>query len=704
MSDAVIHPAAPPAAAAPGSATRPTYRPDIDGLRAIAVIAVFLNHIDKALLPSGHLGVDIFFVISGFVITSSLINHRPEGFGSFLAGFYARRFRRLLPALLAFVAVASVLICLVNPKPDASIRAGIAAVFGVSNLYFLSQQTNYFGSDADLNIFTHTWSLGVEEQFYLLFPLLVWLMGLPGRPGRGPAVRLALVLIPLLLASWLFYRSASGSDQDAAFYLMPARFWELASGSLCFLAATFIVPGRWRRFRYPLLVLLLMLVCLALKMEVGFLSSYRLTTVVVALTVLLLLSLHPGALAWRLLSARPLVALGLMSYSLYLWHWGFLCLARWSFGVNRFTLPVIVGASLVVSFLSYRFIETPFRHSVPRFRSAVVLASGFGASAVTAAWLLVLSGLQEKFFLTANNPLDRFEEVDGVAIYDHCNFFFGHIRFDPLTAREHCTFLPVAHRSAAVSTSPSRQRRHLYFLGNSHASQLTGLIARIRDLGLYDQTLLVTGAIKNPPLPKALMNPPWNAEPWTQKGIATQNDIAEHIFSTARPGDVIILGNDLLGFTRIPGDVLRPEAATSKALDVWLRQLSAFAARAEKRGLSVIVLKNVPFFKPLQADLNPDLCRATWFRPVAPTSCHQSAERDVILATMAPVNTALAQLADQHANLHLYDPTEPVCPGRICLNRNADGRLYSDNKHLNNRGSLLLVPSFIEFLRARGLQ
>ena len=162
------------------------YRPEIDGLRALAVVAVIVNHFNKDILPSGHLGVDIFFVISGFVITSSLTGRSSQNLGDFLAEFYVRRVKRLIPPLIPFVILTSVLLCLFNPGPGVSMRTGVSTLFGVSNLYLLNESTDYFATAAESNVFMHTWSLGVEEQFYLLFPPLLWWAGL----GRVTVSRL----------------------------------------------------------------------------------------------------------------------------------------------------------------------------------------------------------------------------------------------------------------------------------------------------------------------------------------------------------------------------------------------------------------------------------------------------------------------------------------------------------------------------------
>ena len=158
----------------PPSAQANSYRPEIDGLRALAVIAVIVNHFNHQILPSGYLGVDVFFVISGYVITSSLLGRLNIGIGEFLLDFYLRRVKRLLPALVVMVALTALLIRLFDPNPQASIITGVASLFGFSNIFLFYQATDYFGPNALLNTFSHTWSLGVEEQFYLVFPIFMY--------------------------------------------------------------------------------------------------------------------------------------------------------------------------------------------------------------------------------------------------------------------------------------------------------------------------------------------------------------------------------------------------------------------------------------------------------------------------------------------------------------------------------------------------
>ena len=154
-----------------------SYRQEIDGLRAFAVIAVIINHINSSALRSGYLGVDIFFVISGFVITSSLLRRKSNNFFNFISDFYSRRIKRLIPTLVVFILTTSFLISLFNPSSEIPIRTGISSLFGVSNIWLYIEADSYFANSSLYDPFTHTWSLSLEEQFYFIFPFLFWFSG-----------------------------------------------------------------------------------------------------------------------------------------------------------------------------------------------------------------------------------------------------------------------------------------------------------------------------------------------------------------------------------------------------------------------------------------------------------------------------------------------------------------------------------------------
>ena len=147
------------------------YRNEIDGLRAVAVLSVIINHFNKDILPSGYLGVDIFFVISGYVITASLVRRENKNFKEYITSFYERRIKRIIPLLTIFVVITSILICIFNAFPIFSLRTGFASLLGVSNILLFKISEGYFTPSSNLDPFNHTWSLSVEEQFYFLYPL-----------------------------------------------------------------------------------------------------------------------------------------------------------------------------------------------------------------------------------------------------------------------------------------------------------------------------------------------------------------------------------------------------------------------------------------------------------------------------------------------------------------------------------------------------
>jgi peptidoglycan/LPS O-acetylase OafA/YrhL len=329
------------------------YRPEIDGLRALAVLAVIFNHMNKEFIPTGYLGVDIFFVISGYVITASLLAKPSVNFRSFLLDFYARRIRRLLPALVVFVLVTALLTCLFNPLPGVSLKTGLASLFGASNLWLINGSTDYFAVSTELNTFTHTWSLGVEEQFYFIFPILVWLSGV-GR-GHSAGVRwLTLILSAIGLASLIAFVVLSRSNPVVSYFSMPTRFWQMAVGCLaCLSRVNPTIQNRFYDRIPPLIPLFATVVLLFIGLKI------KSTVAIVFVVALLIVSLRPNTAAYQFLTIPGLRTIGLMSYSIYLWHWTVLSISRWTVGINRWTIPWQLALILILGAISYYYVENP---------------------------------------------------------------------------------------------------------------------------------------------------------------------------------------------------------------------------------------------------------------------------------------------------------------------------------------------------------
>ncbi len=333
------------------------YRRDVDGLRAVAVLPVMLFHAGLPFFPGGFVGVDVFFVISGYLIGTLIQQDLQQGRFT-LAGFYERRIRRIIPALATVMLACVPAAWLLMPPADLKDFAeSLAAVsLFVSNLLFWSE-SGYFDTAAELKPLLHTWSLAVEEQFYLLFPLLLGWAHRHRRVGRG--LLAALGVASLALAQWQLRQ-----QPDAAFYLLPARFWELAAGVL----AAFVLlerpsPGTPVLRQAGAAAGLLMIAGAALLFDRDTPFPGLAALLPVAGSVLVILFAGPDNLTGRLLASRLPVGIGLISYSAYLWHQPLLALSRYrEHALGTETMGVLlIALSLALAWLSWRFIERPFR-------------------------------------------------------------------------------------------------------------------------------------------------------------------------------------------------------------------------------------------------------------------------------------------------------------------------------------------------------
>ena len=431
------------------------HRPDIDGLRAVAVGLVLLFHVG-APVHGGFVGVDVFFVISGYLITSIIHGELAQGRFSLLR-FYQRRARRILPALLA-VLLATTLAAGWLLLPDAYRDFGgslAATALFASNFYFWSQ-SDYFSTAAESLPLLHTWSLAIEEQFYLLLPLL--LMAL----HRRGLAQLRWLIAALALASLLLGEMQLRSQQaDAAFYLLPARAWELLLGSLLALGAVPVAKSR-------LLRELLGAAGLALILYAGL--RYTDGTPFPGLAALLpcvgaALIIHSGAGGgtWtaRLLSLRPVVFVGLISYSLYLWHWPLIVLYQQGL-FGDFLKPqklALLAASLALAVLSWRYVEQPFRRPA-------TAASGPGRQVFAAGLLLLLVATAGGALLQLRGLPQRFpDEVLELAAFEGRRSQF---RTGQCFISEGTAATASFDRDACLAGSGPQPK--LLLLGDSHAA------------------------------------------------------------------------------------------------------------------------------------------------------------------------------------------------------------------------------------------
>lgn len=365
------------------------YRADIDGLRALAVAFVLLFHGGLG-LPGGYIGVDVFFVISGYLITGLILADLENGDFDYRR-FLVRRIRRLLPASLVMVlAVLAAGYFLLLPDDYTSLaESAIAQQLMAANVYFW-RKMGYFDGPAELKPLLHTWSLGVEEQFYLLYPLLLWLLRTKGTVAR------AALLGSAACGSFILNQLTLPMSPSSAFYLLPMRAWELLLGGLCVLIPrpTKSDPRVWNAASW-LGMLTLVICALSYTNRTPFPGFFALIPCVAACCLLYAHSVHPSGLC-RLLSTRPAVAIGAISYSLYLWHWPLVVYARYIEADRRlgfWWFQVIYFAfSFVLAVLSWRYVEQPFRRRQTSNALFLPAAAGIVAAVLLTGMFIRLQG------------------------------------------------------------------------------------------------------------------------------------------------------------------------------------------------------------------------------------------------------------------------------------------------------------------------
>ena len=648
----------------------PSHRRDIDGLRAVAVLPVILFHAGVPAFAGGYLGVDVFFVISGFLITGILARDLAEGRFS-LARFYERRARRILPAL-AFILLACVPVALAWLSPNelkSFAQATAATALSVSNFLFW-QQLDYFGPDAERLPLLHTWSLGIEEQFYILFPPLLAFLWL--RPRRTLTLALLLAL-SLAAAAW-----ATRHAPSAGFFLLPFRAWELLIGGLLALAAPRSLP---------LATLGLGLVLAA--MAAVPLGVAGILPLVLACAGTGLVLAFPGGPASRLLSHPVPVGIGLVSYSAYLWHQPLLAFARIRLGHLEPAAAVALGAlALLLAWPTWRYVETPFRRpggASPRRALVTAAATIAGLTALGAAGTLT-NGLAARTSpavqaimasVTDTNPWRDTCKTD----LDQAN---------PVHPVQGCLL---------EGTAPA-----VAFWGDSHADALQGALfeaAGAAGFRFYSVTrsacppvpgLTRTGPAASPACDEFVRG----VEDYVRRdGIAVAVIAARWISGVATEG----FDNGEGGVEGRPGDFLTPIGATPEdEADRQARVIARYVGAVEDlldAGLHVVLVYPVP-----EAGWNvPEELARRRARSGEPVTL--STDHAAYLRRQAAILAAFDAIADPR--LYRARPSGLLCdrdlPGR-CLNSIGDQPLYFDDDHLNMTGARFVAPAIMDAIAA----
>ncbi len=679
------------------------HRRDIDGLRAIAVIAVLCNHLYPALFPAGFIGVDIFFVLSGFLITRIVNDEIAKGIFSYVE-FYWRRCRRIVPALVVTLAGTWLLGALLLTGPEfVSLGRHIVAAGLFSSNLLLWREVGYFDTASGFKPLLHLWSLGVEEQFYLVWPAAVALLA---KRRHMLAWMLGMGAVSLGLSGWL-----ATANPSAGFYLLSSRFWELLAGGAL---AVFLSPHRSRASEHRAwtqpsggvreamsVIGLLLLVAgfVFIKESPAYPGFWALLPV--SATVLLLAA-GSGTVIGRFVLGNPIaVWFGLISYPLYLWHWPLLSFFRivgTDLGLSTadmrlIKLPIAM-LSILLAYLTYEFIERPAQRMGKRFNSNRTLQLRGIRLALLPLLLIVGAGVSTVAMRGIPSRYAPTDSVDEVAVLAAAS---REAMRDHPAVREACTFADDRVQPARCYRSKLAPAEVAVF-GDSHAEVLYPGLAE----SMPDRSVLMIGQSGCAPLLdiqaiNAKYDPKCTAS--TRASIAYLAGLPEvrTVLLVSR-GPVYTKG---LGFGRVESEVrwtlrsVAPEASTSASQEELFKTgLSRTIRALEDAGKRVILVRDVP-----ELGFTPSDCVTG--RPLGLRE--KRSPCSVPLTAFAKRNadywTLLEQLATAHPGVQQFDASGAFCDTRECRGMWDGALLYSDNNHLSLAGSRRVAETLAPFVR-----
>jgi peptidoglycan/LPS O-acetylase OafA/YrhL len=669
------------------STAHPGYRADIDGLRAVAVLAVVGFHTYPALFPGGFVGVDVFFVISGYLITGILLDNLRERRFSFLE-FYRRRIQRIFPALLVVLAACLAAgWCLLMPDEFQDVARHALASAGFFSNWLLWHRNFYFDTGADTKPLLHLWSLAVEEQYYIAWPVVLWLTW---------RLRLNVTVMISILAAGSFALniadtySADFVNTQIAFASSQTRAWELLLGGLLAYTTRYrgrawpltslTVPARALKMRDDVLtttgIVVLAAVLVGISPEKALPGFW---TLLPTLSTYLIIAAGPHAwLNSAVLASRPCRFIGIISYPLYLWHWPLLCFAR---VLNGATPPAIVrfiliGVAIFLAWLTYQTVERPIRGGGRRPLKAISLLAA----------MLIIGSVSYGGF--RYDPLDDRPVLQQLADV---------VRHSPLPGYGHCQDPQLVQGPKLNLCIVAEQGdTDAALIGDSHAEdKLFGFVRMDHEhhwalLGspacppVYALNVYVQGDRESDCREKFVKIIDW-LDSQSQIHIVVLGFFGNYFLTTAYAADHVIhnTGPDRIVISGVSGQ----SGSRSELFFFGLDQAIAQLERAHKQ---IVVLLDLPEFPFLPRDC---------FRRQATSGC--ILPRSAVNARQAELRAIIAKLQHAHPGIGVFDPLERFCPNSQCIYIEAGQLLYEDSNHLSHYGSDRYAEAFSRWLMSR---
>ncbi|OAN14314.1 hypothetical protein A3K86_12105 [Photobacterium jeanii] len=657
------------------------YRPDVDGLRAIAVIAVIIFHLNSSWLSGGFIGVDIFFVISGFIITTAIYSHMQCGAFSF-SEFYIKRIKRILP-LFYLVATCSFCIAYFLYLPEDFVRVADSVRYAsafIANVYF-ERNSGYFAPSSDVLPLLHIWSLSVEEQFYLIWPVCLFLLLKFVNNNK-----LMTILITIFIVAISYSQISTITAPNAAYFLLQSRLFEMFSGALL---AIVCVDKRNRNIHFTFLTYQVLSIVGAGVLVILFFSyssnisfpGINALWVVLATAALIFSGERSNTLSCCILSNKVVAFLGKISYSLYLWHWPIIAFYNYYYGSMTVSGAVIcLLLTFILSILSWKFYETPLRYLKLRYRWVVLFY--FIVPVIIAVSIA-------KNIADNDGYMDRFEP-------EIIEFSTQHSKgFGPYANQyiKNTSYHPFKAEVLGLQTGQISDIKALLW-GDSHADHFRSSVDVLgREFGF---STLYGGQPGCPPLLGAQLL--YNKE-LTEECKLLNDQLAEVVKSSDVP--FVFLGARWAMYTETSMKIgeegpifLADEKDSTKSVEnsrrVFKESLDRTLAFIISQGKNPIVFEQVAEFS-----FTPNSCwlKQLKYGGITGKGCESPIEEFEIRQNY--YQTYLSELEEKYPQLVVIRMKDTLCDSRACKSMLNGTPLYYDNNHLNYYGGKAVMEAYL---------
>jgi peptidoglycan/LPS O-acetylase OafA/YrhL len=655
------------------------YIPEVDGIRALAVAAVIVNHINASLAPSGYVGVDVFFVISGFVVARSLSTQVDSDASSFFISFYSRRIKRLIPALSFMVFAVILLSLLFLREPRSAIITGTASLLGFSNIYLAIEGFDYFASDSHLNPFLHTWSLGVEEQIYFLMPFFAFKFFRAPQALQVTQIKILSFFIAMSLISFIYVWKV---DSSFAYYISLFRIWEVALGAFVFILDSTHskppLPGSIYNFTFSgSLACVIGLFFAPIHIKPVAISIAALTTTLLLYSLTHCLRSSTCSISRKLLNATNIRAIGKRSYSIYLWHWPLIVFYRIAFGLrlSMAGIAVTVLLAIILTLASYS-IELAIRHGSGIYKSFMIWTPTLAFGLLLT---IFVSFESNSLFRPMHSLLNRIHPLfQGRHSADHWTD-----QDLPLIISAKC---PSHYKNCTPFSTFSRTASdgggNFFVIGDSHAMQASFMLSHLPFIhGSFTRFktsyISLDGDEENS---SALL--------WDERPLSKSTTLKK-LLGAIRPGDFIFIAFHAGRFN----DMLNEHSQSlvplqSRLLQALVSKYSYLYDQVEAKGGTLILMKDTPLFGSELIDVN---------------TCHirQFTDSEACSTTVSQIRRSRFrqdQLYDtirKYRSINIWDPLPYLAhESRVSAIRSDGSFIMRDSNHVTRQTAQYLAYYF----------